>query len=365
MSRSSTPRSKPPRSKTGRTRAPDLPAVSVSMGDPGGIGPEVLVKALADEDRRVRARWAVFGLDAPMRDAAERAGIDPFWERVTRDDAAGLASWPIGVTLIDGEPDLAQPKRWPARDTPEAGELSFRFVEDAIGCCRLAEDHPLRAHGVCTAPISKKGWDLAGKGRFPGHTELLAVRFGAERAGMMFESPSLRVMLATVHLPLLQIRDVFTIGCVFDAIELGHAGCRMLGIKEPRIAVCGLNPHAGEGGILGDEEQRIIVPAMKMARQQGIDAQGPFPGDTVFNAAVAGDFDLVVAMYHDQGLIPVKLLHRDDAVNMTVGLPVPRTSPDHGTAFDLAGQDRARPGSMAAALDLAARLASGTPERAS
>ena len=327
------------------------------MGDPGGIGPEVLVKALADDARSSRARWVVFGLHTPMLDAAERAGIEPFWDRMTRAEAGKLAGWPGGVTLIDGEPELASSRVWPARDGKLSGEVSFRFVEDAIGCCRLKADHPLRADAVCTAPISKMAWELAGKGRFPGHTELLAVRFGAERAGMMFESPSLRVMLATVHLPLLQIRDVFTIGCVFDAIELGHEGCRMLGIERPRLAVCGLNPHAGEGGLLGDEEQRVIIPAIKMAKQQGIDARGPFPGDTVFNAAVAGDYDLVVAMYHDQGLIPVKLLHRDEAVNMTVGLPVPRTSPDHGTAFDLAGKDRAREGSMAAALDLAVRLA--------
>ena len=200
---------------------------------------------------------------------------------------------------------------------------------------------------------------MAGKGRFPGHTELLAARFHAKRTRMMFVSPALNVILATAHVPLMQLRDLLSIGRVFDTIDLGHEACLRLGIEAPRIAVCGLNPHAGEGGLLGDEDGRVIEPAIAMAREHGIDACGPFPGDTVFRAAVSGRWDLVVAMYHDQGLIPVKLLAFDEAVNATVGLPAVRTSPDHGTAYDIAGQDRADPGSMKAAMRLAVRLASG------
>jgi 4-hydroxythreonine-4-phosphate dehydrogenase len=175
----------------------------------------------------------------------------------------------------------------------------------------------------------------------------------------MFVGPRLRVVLATVHLPLMDIRNALTIGRVFDAIDLGVEGCRQVGIERPRVAVCGLNPHAGEGGLLGDEEERLIRPAIGHAVEAGMDVKGPFPADTVFGAAVAGRFDLVVAMYHDQGLIPVKLIARDETVNMTVGLPIVRTSPDHGTAFDIAGKGIADAGSMKASL----LLASGSAAR--
>lgn len=177
---------------------------------------------------------------------------------------------------------------------------------------------------------------------------------------MMFEAPRLKVVLATVHLPLMDIRNVLTIGRVFDPIDLGHQACLTLGIEDPRIAVCGLNPHAGEGGLLGDEEERIIRPAVDMARRAGINASGPWPADTIFADALHGRFDLVVAMYHDQGLIPLKLLERGSAANWTIGPPVVRTSPDHGTAFDIAGTNQADPGSMHAAIDLAIRLAQRT-----
>lgn len=176
---------------------------------------------------------------------------------------------------------------------------------------------------------------------------------------MMFVSPKLNVVLATVHIPLMDIRNKLTIGCVFDPIELGHRACLSLGIAKPRVAVCGLNPHASENGQFGDEEQRVITPAIEMARDTGIDVHGPFPGDTVFNDAAAGRYDLVVAMYHDQGLIPVKLLCFDEAVNVTLGLPIVRTSVDHGTAFDIVGQNKANAGSMKAAIQLAAKLAAG------
>jgi 4-hydroxythreonine-4-phosphate dehydrogenase len=173
---------------------------------------------------------------------------------------------------------------------------------------------------------------------------------------MMFVSPRLRVVLATIHIALMDLRNELTIGRIFDAIDLGAEGCRKLGIARPRVAVCGVNPHAGEGGLFGDEEARLIEPAIRLAAEAGIEATGPWPADTVYNAALEGRHDLVVAMYHDQGLIPVKLLDRDAAVNATIGLPVPRTSPDHGTAFDIAGRGVADPGSFRAAVDLAIRM---------
>ncbi|MEM1071917.1 MAG: 4-hydroxythreonine-4-phosphate dehydrogenase PdxA [Planctomycetota bacterium] len=327
------------------------PTIAVSLGDPGGIGAECLVKALADRDRRKRARYRVFGSAEPLRLAADRAGLGHDWWSVP----AGSTLEPSeahDVVLIDSGGEGFE-----ARPTKHGGALSFGWVESAIEACRAC-----RAQAMVTGPISKEAWALAGKKRFPGHTELLAERFGAKRVAMLFESDELRVILATAHVPLMDIRNVLTIGKVFDAIDLGHAACRQLGIAEPRIAVCGLNPHAGEAGLLGDEEARIIRPAIEHAVRSGIRAEGPLPGDTVFNQARRraggrrGGFDLVVAMYHDQGLIPVKLLAWDRAVNVTCGLPTPRTSPDHGTAFDLVGRDAADPGSMGAALDLAVRL---------
>lgn len=330
------------------------------MGEPGGIGPEVLVKALADDTLRKSARFRIHGLRSVIHRAAERAGIEPFWWRVERGSGIEPAGSEHDVLLIDTEPTLADPSvgaRWAPDDSKLSGRLSFSFVDDAIAAAKLPPSHPLHAQAIVTMPISKASWNLAGHGRFPGHTELLAVRFGAKRVGMMFESPTLRVMLATAHLPLMEVRNVLTIGSVFDAIELAGEGCEQLGIVHPRIAVCGLNPHAGEGGLLGDEDERIIRPAIELAENAGHNASGPHPADTVYNAATAGKFDVVVAMYHDQGLIPVKLLHRDTAVNMTVGLGTPRTSPDHGTAYDIAGRNKADPGSATEALKLAVRLA--------
>jgi 4-hydroxythreonine-4-phosphate dehydrogenase len=216
---------------------------------------------------------------------------------------------------------------------------------------------PLRADALVTAPISKEAWALAGHGEFPGHTEFLAARCGTKRVRMMFVTPSLNVMLVTSHVPLARVPALLTIERVLDTIELGHEACRTLGPANPRIAVCGVNPHAGESGLLGDEEARSIAPAIRAARERGIDATGPFPGDTLFRAALQGRYDLVVAMYHDQGIIPVKLLAFDRAVNLTAGLPIVRTSPDHGTAYDIAGKNLANPGSMHAAIDLAVRLA--------
>jgi 4-phospho-D-threonate 3-dehydrogenase / 4-phospho-D-erythronate 3-dehydrogenase len=194
--------------------------------------------------------------------------------------------------------------------------------------------------------------------KYPGHTELFAERTQARQFAMMFAGGPIRVVLATVHIPMMALWNVLNIGAVFRPIELVHkALVEWFDIPHPRIAVCGVNPHAGENGAFGDEEQRLIKPAILMARDQGINATGPYPGDTVFLKARDGHFDAVVAMYHDQGLIPVKLLGFDQSVNLTLGLPIIRTSPDHGTAFDIVGKNRANPGSMRAAIAMAIDLA--------
>jgi 4-hydroxythreonine-4-phosphate dehydrogenase len=232
------------------------------------------------------------------------------------------------------------------------GEASMRFCNDAIEAAtkKLVD-------AVVTAPIAKESWKLA-RYNFPGHTELFAQRTGSRRYTMMFAGGPLKVALATVHVPLMGLWGRLNIGAVFQPIELLHqAMVNWFDTPKPRIAVCGVNPHASENGQFGDEEERIISPAILMARDQGINASGPYPSDTIFMRARDGHFDAVVAMYHDQGLIPVKLLAFDRAVNLTLGLPIIRTSPDHGTAFDIVGRNKANPGSMRAAIELAIDLA--------
>ncbi|MEQ8770751.1 MAG: 4-hydroxythreonine-4-phosphate dehydrogenase PdxA [Phycisphaerales bacterium] len=343
---------------------PDRPTLAISMGDPGGIGPEVIVKALAKMGD-ARARFVIHGSSRAMNAAADACGIDPFWWRVESGSALEDLTGAHKVVLVDDDPPEWRsgdaPRPFDNRPTKLGGELSFRWVERAIATAKLPEGNPARADAIVTGPISKAAWSLAGRGRWPGHTELLADRFSCKRVAMMFEGPAVRVVLATVHIPLMDIRNQLTIGRIHDAIDLGNEGCKRLGVARPRIAVCGLNPHAGEGGILGDEETRLIEPAIEAAVRNGIDATGPHPADTVFTAALNGRYDLVVAMYHDQGLIPVKMLARDASVNVTLGLPTVRTSPDHGTAYDIAGSGMAEEGSMKSSIQLALRMAAQTP----
>jgi 4-hydroxythreonine-4-phosphate dehydrogenase len=245
-----------------------------------------------------------------------------------------------------------------------AGRASFAWVERAIEAVKRPMGDPWRAGAMVTAPIAKEAWRLAGgeAGQFPGHTELLGERFSSPRSAMLFVGPTLRVILATIHVPLARVAGMLTAEKVYDAIWLGAQACREMGVSGPRVAVAGLNPHAGEGGMFGDEDAQVIAPAVGRARAEGIDATGPWPGDSVFLDAVKGRYDLVVAMYHDQGLIPVKLVDRARAVNVTVGLAhagrsVVRTSPAHGTAFDIAGQGKADASSMVEAIEVARRMA--------
>jgi len=338
------------------------PVIAITMGDPMGIGPEVVAKALCDPSIMRVGKCVVYGQNQPLVDAAECAGMRPFWFRIAKENmptTRGVAAEP--VVLDYGHEDSLSNTRAPSR---AGGLLSKAFVEDAIVDALRPVGDPRRVDAVVTAPIAKESWSMAGF-KWPGHTELFAARCKATRHTMLFESPRLRVALATAHVPLMDIRNMLTIGRVFDPIDLGYTYCRQLGIEKPKIAVCGLNPHAGEHGLFGDEEERVIAPAIEIARRNGIDVRGPFPGDTIFIDAAAGKWDLVVAMYHDQGLIPVKLLGFDRAVNVTVGLSMVRTSPDHGTAFDIAGKNAASPNSMKAAIELAVKLAHAKTAQAS
>lgn len=319
------------------------------MGDPAGIGPEVIVKALADPILRSRARYVIYGMNELLAYAADVAEFDVFW---WRDQFSGrLKSYPHDVVVVDYDQYsmLGSAVRQPSK---MGGEASMRFCLDAIQAATTG-----LVDAVVTAPIAKESWKLAGY-TYPGHTELFAEKTNARRVNMMFTGGPLRVVLATCHVPLNSLWGRLNIGAIFQPIELVHQAMReWFDIENPRIAVAGLNPHASENGQFGDEEERLIEPAIFMAREQGIDATGPYPPDTVFLKAKDGHFDCVVALYHDQGLIPVKLLAFDRAVNVTLGLPIIRTSPDHGTGFDIVGHNRANPGSMRSAIELAVDLA--------
>lgn len=331
-----------------------LPRIGISLGDPAGIGAEVTVKALNDPEVRRLARWTVHGSNHSMHVAAEASGIPVDWVRV----AAGgeRAQYEIDADYVVLDHGQVLGMFGGRESTKPGGVASKAYVEAAIADAMRPQGDPRRIDAVVTAPISKQSWSLAGY-RWPGHTELFAFRARARRHCMAFASERLRVALATTHVPLMNLRDLLTIGRVFDPIDLGNRLCRDLGIASPRIAVCGLNPHAGEHGLFGDEEERIIQPAIDMALSAGIHVTGPWSPDVVFRDALQGRHDLVVALYHDQGLIPLKLVAFDTAVNVTLGLPIIRTSPDHGTAFAIAGEGKANPSAMKEALRLAVRMA--------
>ncbi len=334
-------------------KLPHKPVIGITMGDPAGIGAEVIVKALADPALRRLGRFVIYGMNEQLAYAADLAEIEPYWHRLQHDADRAEHALTHDVVCLDYD-EYSMLGSAMHKPTKQGGQVSRRFIDDALA----AAQRPIDDAGIdalVTAPISKQSWALAGFDRWPGHTEYLQSRTKAKRVAMMFNAPQINTVLATIHIPLMDIRNVLTIGRVFDAIDLGHDAMQRLGTPKPRIAVCGLNPHAGENGLFGDEEKRLIQPAIDVARKAGIDVRGPFPADSLFTTHNLDKYDLFVAMYHDQGLIPVKMLAFDSAVNTTLGLPLIRTSPDHGTAFDLVGKNKADPGSMAAAIQLALR----------
>jgi len=319
----------------------DQMVIGVTMGDAAGIGPEVVLKALADPMVRRAAKFIVFGMNEQLCYAADRAEIEPFWGRHPHEKIS--REYPYKVVVADYDEYNVPP--WVKEPSRVAGEASIKFCLDAIEAAKAGV-----IDAIVTAPISKESWKLA-DGFWPGHTELFAQKFKAVRKAMMFVSGPLKVALATIHESLFDVRHKFTIGCVFEPIDLLHEALKeFFGLEHPRIGVAALNPHAGENGQFGDEEQRIIAPAILLAQEQGIDCTGPIPADALFMRAVRGDFDAVVAMYHDQAMIPIKLLDFEHAVNVTIGLPAVRTSPAHGTAFDIAGRNQANASSMKSAL---------------
>ncbi len=319
------------------------------MGDPFGIGAEIIVKALARRDVRDIARFVIFGSSEQFSYLADALELDLTFHREHHEDAR---RFPDNLVVLDYD-EIYIPAAAPRGPSKIGGQASMAFCQGAISAIKNEF-----IDAIVTAPISKASWELAGFKKYAGHTELLAEKFKARNVAMMFVAPQLKVALATIHEPLFEIRNKFTIGCIFNPIDLAdHALREWFGLESPRIGVAALNPHGGEDGKFGDEESRIIAPAIVMAKEAGINVSGPFPADTLFLKALDGKFDCVIAMYHDQGLLPVKLLAWREAVNVTLGLPIIRTSPDHGTAFDIAGKNRADPSSMIAAIRLAVDLA--------
>ncbi|MCX5656383.1 MAG: 4-hydroxythreonine-4-phosphate dehydrogenase PdxA [Planctomycetota bacterium] len=325
--------------------AESLPRIGLTLGDPAGIGPEVAAKALFDESIAGLAKFAVFGY--PPLKWMELGGRVPSF--ITHSHPP--EEWDghmAGVELIHsgGSPDVKSRVA-----TRAGGEASIRCILAAIEAAKRGW-----IDAIVTAPISKEAIGMAGY-PWPGHTELLAEKFGAPEVAMMFAGGPFRVILVTIHVSLTEAIHSISAERILWACRLGSAALRRwFGIPVPRLGVCGLNPHAGEAGRFGHEEREIIQPAIEQAVQEGIAAFGPLPPDTAFLQAARGRFDLIVAMYHDQGLIPLKTVAFDEAVNMTMGLPTIRTSVDHGTAYDIAGRDAANPGSMKAAIRMAVEM---------
>jgi 4-hydroxythreonine-4-phosphate dehydrogenase len=285
-----------------------LPRVALTVGDPAGIGPEIVAKAVSHPE--------VVAACVPI-----------------------VYAPPAGLSVQSGRPTAASGRA--------AYEVIVRAVEDARGG---------RVDAVATAPVSKEAFAMAGL-PWRGHTDLLAHLTGTSFVAMMFDSPVIRVVLVTVHIALAEVPRALTSDLVERTIRLAARELPRFGVESPRIALAALNPHAGEHGLMGSEDDQILSPAVARCVEDGLNVSGPLPADTVFVRARRGEFDAVVACYHDQGLIPVKLLAFGQAVNVTLGLPIVRTSVDHGTAFDIAGRGIADPGSMIAAVKLAARLA--------
>lgn len=317
------------------------------MGDPAGIGPEIVLKCIA---QGLPAPAIIYGDAGRLANVAARLGIDVEIATITSAKAAtGRKGW---AEVIDIGPSVAD-VAWGVVDA-RAGQAAYDYVCAAIDDARRGA-----LRGIVTAPLNKASMHAAHID-FPGHTEILAQRTDTRDFAMMLANDELRVLLATIHIALADVPRAITPESQWRAIMLAERACRQMGIAHPRVAVAGLNPHAGEAGKFGREEIDTIVPAIAQARTRGIDVSGPWPGDTVFMRARQGEFDIVVAQYHDQGLIPVKYLGLDHGVNVTVGLPFVRTSVDHGTAFDIAGQGIADHASLMAAFELACRM---TPAR--
>lgn len=316
---------------------------AITMGCPAGIGPEIICRLFTNRERSRGGDAVVVGDGGVLRQAAERLGqtlaIEPW--------APGEAMKPGTLPLVQVGSPLAGPANW-GRPDAATGKAMGRYIEEAVQLIRAGS-----CSALVTCPISKKSLQQAGY-PYPGHTEMLAALTQTPKVRMMMAGSRLKVVLVTIHVRLRQVADLLSQHEIADCIQTTRTALqRDFGVAAPRIGVAGLNPHAGEDGLFGDEETRLIAPVVRQSAGGCGEVSGPWPPDTIFHKAAAGHFDAVIAMYHDQGLIPFKLLHFADGVNVTLGLPLVRTSVDHGTAYDIAGKNLADPSSLEAALDMA------------
>lgn len=312
--------------------------IGITMGDPCGVGPEISVRALAEMPERERDATRIYGNLVTLEAARAILGID-----------INLAPYVVDLPIENA------PLPW-GELSPVAGDAAFRFIEKAV---RDAEKGEIGC--IVTAPINKEALNLAGH-HYDGHTGMLRELTGSKAAYMLLASEKLKVIHVSTHVSLQDAIRRATTERVLATIRAGHNHLKRIGYEAPRIAVAGINPHCGENGLFGTEDDEQIAPAVAQARAEGIDAHGPISADTVFYRACAGAFDLVVAQYHDQGHIPIKLVAFDTAVNVSVELPIDRTSVDHGTAFDIAGRGIANHGNMNSAIAYARRLVAGQVE---
>jgi 4-hydroxythreonine-4-phosphate dehydrogenase len=317
--------------------------LAITMGDPAGIGPEIIAKFFA---AGVSAPAIIIGDAGCLERAIKALSLPLAVQTIQTPTEARYAPDVLNVLVKSNLPADLPLGRIDAR----AGKAAYDYITAAID---LAINGQIA--GMVTAPIHKEALKAAGI-PYPGHTEILADRSGTSDFAMMLANDELRVILVTIHVALKSVPDLITKARVLKTITLAHAACRAYGIAEPRIAVAGLNPHAGEGGLFGHEEETDIIPAINEAVSKGMKVSGPFAGDTIFMRARRGEFDIVVAQYHDQGLIPVKYMGIEQGVNVTIGLPFIRTSVDHGTAFDIAGKGCADASSLAYAFEQARLL---------
>lgn len=330
-----------------RAPSPDKPRVGITIGDPAGIGPEIVLKAVADEGVQAACSMVIIGPAAELRRQAGKLGFNVNFPAYF-DEAPGLDN--LNAPAIFDTDNLNVNVEWGLLSAA-SGRAAIAAIEACVGLCRAG-----KLDAMATAPINKEALKLAGS-PFPGHTEMITALCGADQSLMCFFGGGLKVFLLTVHTSLANAITSITKERVVRAIILADRELRRFGVAKPRIAVAGLNPHAGEHGLFGCEEAREIEPAIEECRSHSIEVSGPFAADTLFLRAWRGEFDAVAACYHDQGLIAIKCLSFGSAVNVTLGLPIIRTSVDHGTAFDIAGKGIADHGSMVQAIKLAAQLA--------
>ena len=331
------------------------PIIGITMGDPVGIGPEIILLSLCNPSIYNACRPLVIG-DLQILDAVKKCVRSKLHIKSVKDPDEGLYKFG-SIDLLNLSEIIPDKVLW-GNPTIETGRAMIRYIKVASDLTSKR-----RIAGMVTCPINKTAMQIAGC-QYNGHTELLAERTRAKNFAMMLAGNRLRVVLVTIHVPLREVPSLLSEQKILVTIKLAWQTLHeRFGLKSPRIAVAGLNPHAGEAGIFGNEEKTIITPAIHNARVQGFDVVGASPPDTVFYQAANGRYDAVVSMYHDQGLIPFKLLHFNDGVNITLGLPIIRTSVDHGTAYDIAGTGTADPGSLIAAITMAAQQAARVKDK--